>query len=355
MRWCAIALAVLSAIPAARAQTSQDFRIGVLSLFRPQEVMVEPASPQPVVISAAGAAPFVLNGEAGHQRLTFRLDHGQVLAGNVSASSWSVAARDSTAASFRVSIAGKIRRAYRGRLTLLARGGELVLVVTMDRETAVRSIVAAESAPNTPMEALKAQAVVTRSFLSAGPRHSDFDFCDTTHCQFLRSPPPADSPAARAVEATRGLVLFWHGAPLAAMYSGRCGGTTRSLRDVGMDPGDGYPYFSVRCSYCLRHPVRWQSRIAGNAPSPKPENERQRIAEARQWGWSAVPGSQFTVDRNHDAWVLEGSSLGHGVGLCQFGAAGMAAEGAGFREILGHYYPNTEIVAADRNEPNRAR
>jgi len=354
MRRQAVLIALLLSIPAA-AQSTGEVRIGILSLFHPKQMVLEPASSQAVLVSAAGAAPFVLNDEADHQSLTFRLDHDLVLAGNLSAPSWSATARDAGPAAFRLIIPGKIRRVYQGRLTVLARGGDLVLIVAMDRETAVRSIVAAESVPHAPMEALRAQAVVTRSFLVAGPRHTGFDFCDTTHCQFLRSPPPAGSPVSRAVAATRGLVLVWHGKPLAALYSSRCGGRTRSLRDIGMDPSDGYPYFAVRCAYCLRHPVRWQSSIDGNASSPEPGNERKRIAAARQWGWSAVPGSQFTVDRDHDQWLLEGHSIGHGVGLCQYGAAGMAASGASFREILRHYYPNTDIVAWNRDDAGSAR
>src|SRR6266571_2973368 len=63
----------------------------------------------------------------------------------------------------------------------------------MDRETATASVVAAENTPDTPLEALKAQAVAARSYFVAGRgRHHDFDFCDTTHCQFLREPPSAD-------------------------------------------------------------------------------------------------------------------------------------------------------------------
>jgi stage II sporulation protein D len=42
---------------------------------------------------------------------------------------------------------------------------------------------------------------------------------------------------------------------------------------------------------------------------------------------------------------LEGHSVGHGIGMCQHGAAGMANSGAGFREILNHYYPNTTLVS----------
>jgi stage II sporulation protein D len=45
------------------------------------------------------------------------------------------------------------------------------------------------------------------------------------------------------------------------------------------------------------------------------------------------------------SWVFTGRGWGHGVGLCQVGAYGMAAAGYGYREILGHYYPGTAILA----------
>ena len=140
----------------------------------------------------------------------------------------------------------------------------------------------------TPLEALKAQAVIARSyFAAAGPRHDAFDFCDSTHCQFLREPPQPGSDAFRAASETRGLVLAYHGKPLAAMYSASCGGQTRSLQSEGQ----GYEYRSVPCDFCRR-----------NSP---------------------------------------GVVQGHQLGLCQKGAAGMAASGAGFCEILQHYYPGT--------------
>jgi stage II sporulation protein D len=79
--------------------------------------------------------------------------------------------------------------------------------------------------------------------------------------------------------------------------------------------------------------------------APKPGDEGHRIAQARQWGWSAIPGSDFTATADGGFWKLQGHSVGHGVGMCQFGAAGMAAAGASFREILSHYYPNTLLIS----------
>lgn len=158
----------------------------------------------------------------------------------------------------------------------------------MDRETAVASIVAAEGPAGASLEARKAQAVVARSFLAVSRgRHDGFEFCDTTHCQFLREPPPAGSPARRASEETRGLALTYQGLVIAALYSADCGGHTRSLQEAGWG-AENYPYFGVEC------PVR-------------------------------------------------GRVSGHRIGLCQVGSAEMARRGAGFGEILAHYFPAATV------------
>jgi len=334
-------LLLLAVVPAAKAQ--QEVRIGVLGLFHPRELVLEQESGQVLSVAAeAGSSRLVLSGEPGRRQLIFRAVSGRVVAGSREANSWTATARDGSPTAFQLTVPGKFRRSYWGRLTMHAENGELVAVVSMDRETAVASIVAAEMNEGAPLEALKAQAVATRSFLAARARHPSFDFCDTTHCQFLKSPPPATGRVWSAVQATRGLVLQYRDKSLAALYSSRCGGQTRSLRDVGMEPGDAYPYYAVRCAACQRHPLTWKSRIGSRQP-PQPGDERQRIEQARQWGWSAIPGSDFTAAADHGGWLLEGHSVGHGVGMCQFGAAGMATRGAGFREILALYYPNTVL------------
>ncbi|UCH34605.1 MAG: SpoIID/LytB domain-containing protein [Armatimonadota bacterium] len=62
-----------------------------------------------------------------------------------------------------------------------------------------------------------------------------------------------------------------------------------------------------------------------------------------------LPSSAFVVDRYCDdagrpvVFVLWGAGWGHGVGMCQTGAAGMAGSGRGYREILAKYYPGTEV------------
>jgi stage II sporulation protein D len=247
-------------------------------------------------------------------------------------------------ADFQLSLPGKIARHFRGRLAVRCLAEELVPVVEMNLETAVASAVAAESAPGASLEALKAQAVATRSYYLASPRrHRDFDFCDTTHCQFLREALSQDSLAAQATAATRGMVLLYDGAVIPAMFTGSCGGRTRTLAEVGLGPA-GYPYFSVPCDFCRQHAAHWSARLdRDEAASLASHSEGDRLRLGRILGWDAVPGNNYQLVGEGDVVRVEGSGQGHGVGLCQLGAAGMAGQGFGFQAILAHYYPNTVL------------
>ena len=331
------------------ASIAQDVRIGVFGLFHPQELVVSPVAGSALVVKA-GEQTFVLEKSSGAAEVRVSMS-GQMLRvetgeGEIRSASLSVTSRNSGTAEFILAIPGKISRRYRGTLRVEPSARSLRAVVSMDLETAVASIVAAESVPDTPIEALKAQAVVARSYLVAAKgRHSTFDFCDTTHCQFLRNPPGATSSIGFAVSETRGLVLMYEAEPVAAMYTRSCGGRTLTPSDVKL-PHGGYPYYSVACKYCRQHPTHWDSEIAlQEAAHLEPRNESARLDIDRLFGWSTVPSNNFTTQRRGDRVLLQGVGEGHGIGLCQRGAAAMAREGATFRQILTHYYPNTAVTA----------
>jgi stage II sporulation protein D len=277
--------------------------------------------------------------------------HLQVETGGriISASAIHVSSRNHVPASFVLEVPGKIRRVYSGALDVSVDSGVLLPIVTMDLETAVASVVQAESDPGTPIEALKAQAIAARSYFSAGfpairGRHHHTNFCDTTHCQFLREPPAPNSPAAAATVSTRGLVLAYEDRPFTAMYTSSCGGRTRTPAEIGLSDRD-YPYFSVACSSCARNPYRWSRRLSReDAAGLQASSETSRLRIDRRLGWDAVPSNNFTVHAEEQGVRLQGTGQGHGVGMCQNGARAMAEHGASFHDILQHYYPNTQLI-----------
>jgi peptidoglycan hydrolase-like amidase len=323
---------------------AQDVRIGVLGLFHPNELQLQASGNEAIIIHAAGQT-FVL--EPGSRMATIHISSDALLldfGGHVLRTAELLAtARNDGPVSFLLAVPGKVTRAYRGTLVVKAARGEVVPIVTMDLETAVASAVAAESGPDTPAEALKAQAVVARSyFLAGGGRHRDFDFCDLTHCQFLREPPAPDSSAAVATRETQGIVLTFEEKPFAAMFSRSCGGRTHTPAEVGL-PGGAYPYFSVLCDFCYKSPYHWTRTLSSQDAALLTKGESGRLAVDRRLGWNAVPSNNFTSRPEGGQVVLEGAGQGHGIGLCQRGAKALADEGSSFRQILNHYFPNTQL------------
>jgi stage II sporulation protein D len=78
---------------------------------------------------------------------------------------------------------------------------------------------------------------------------------------------------------------------------------------------------------------------AGRGKQPLAATDlRQRL------GWSRLPSLAFEVTEKKGNFTFTGRGRGHGAGLCQWGAAGMARQGKTYREILAHYYPKTELV-----------
>lgn len=327
---------------------TQDVRIGVLGLFHPRQLTVSAVEGNAIAVHA-GQETFILEKSSGVSVAEISV-LGSMMAVRVGTRvahvyQLNVSGRASGSADFLLAVPGKIARHYRGTLELKPTAGVLVAVVRMDIETAVASVVAAESLPGMPLEALKAQAIATRSYFIAGKgRHSEFDFCDTTHCQFLREPPSPGS-ATDATTATRGMVMVYQSHPFAAMYTRSCSGRTLTPADVGLAPGN-YPYYSVVCQYCREHPSRWQSRIStSDSATLRSSGEASRLNIDRRLGWSTVPSNSFTMRKDGDHVILIGVGQGHGIGLCQSGARAMAEEGANYRQILSHYYPNVIIVS----------
>jgi hypothetical protein len=247
-------------------------KIGVYGLFQPVELDLRPVAGQALIVEMDGRSWTLQRGDI------FHLGAGARAAG-----------RDGAMTAFLLSVPGKIHREFYGRLEIKQDQGRLVPVIEMERETAVAAIADSEMV-GVPLEAMKAQVVTARSFLSAAKgRHQGFDFCDTTHCQFLRGRPRQGTMAIAAAAQTKGLALTHQGKVLAALYSANCGGHTHTLEEVGWNTAP-YPYFGVSC------PVK-------------------------------------------------GPAQGHGVGLCQRGAMELARQGATFRAILAHFFPATALAA----------
>jgi stage II sporulation protein D len=267
-------------------------------------------------------------------------------------------------------------------LRISAREGALSLVATLPVERYVELVVAAESGAADGPESRKALAVVARSFaLQLSHGHASFDVCDSTHCQWVhwRSTPEAHAAAL----ATAGEVLWFHGRRAAAYFHQNCGGRTAAAGEVWTDRaarelGTLGHLVSRADAYCQRAGSSewsatlsraeltqalaaaglaapgWESLtvakrgesgratvlLVGSAEIPA---ESFRLAVGRALGWNRIRSNWFEVAAQGDGFLFHGRGSGHGVGLCQAGAAEMAREGRGYREILAQYFPGATL------------
>ncbi len=241
---------------------------------------------------------------------------------------------------------------------------------------------------------MSVQAIVSRTYALANRgRHAGegFDLCDSTHCQLYRASAPGSpaDEAARAVAATAGQIITFGGKPIQALFHSNCGGHTADAEDVWGGPA--VPYLTpVDDRFCLTAPgAHWEfavparrlrdvlngdtrtavgSRLdridvperdtAGRAIIVAAVGERSPIVRAEEFravisqafGPRSLKSTWFTVTRREDQFVFSGVGYGHGVGLCQAGAALRAQAGQSADVIIGHYFPGTRLLAA-RSEP----
>ncbi len=260
-------------------------------------------------------------------------------------------------------------RAYRGGVRLLAQGGRLLVVNLVLLEDYLLGVLPAEMPEGFPQEALKAQAVVARTFAvnRLNPRAA-YDLCASEICQVYLGLGVETPKHTEAVRATRGKVLSYQGRAISALYHADSGGMTAGSEEVFQK---ALPYLRPRPDPYARGPKgQWRLSVSperaaaalramGRTPQAGSLGDSpvvlERSASGRVWRLRLLgvevqgPEAQRLV-RNlglpsalveFRGWQAEGRGAGHGVGLSQWGAKGMAEAGYGYREILGHYFPGT--------------
>lgn len=119
---------------------------------------------------------------------------------------------------------------------ILDAADKITLVNILPLETYLYGTVAQEMNPGFPLEALKAQAITSRTIaiFQKGKKHpnSPFDFCRTVHCQVYGGMDTESERIYQAVDATRGLVLTQAGKTIETPYHALCGGHTENPHNV---------------------------------------------------------------------------------------------------------------------------
>lgn len=267
-----------------------------------------------------------------------------------------------------------------GRIRVVARKGQILAVAAVPLETYVAAVVSREAPPRFQAEALAAQAIAVRTYAAGAarsPRDAAYDVAATVEDQVFDGIDNVSPVFREAAESTRGLVAWYRGAPARTVFHSTCGGRTESAEGAW---GSDVPYLRAQaCDDCAESPVyRWEHRMSGPETrrlaealgvrggkdvkfavsgrtaagraarvriSSGPVEREIRAGEFRKAaGYARVRSLWMEIAPAGDGWHFSGRGYGHGVGMCQFGANGMARGGRGYREILARYYPGVDIA-----------
>jgi len=354
------------------------FRVRLLSLYHLHDVNIAPEGP--VSLQLLGKQEKLTN------LLTVRVEDGSIRVGD------RVVRQLAVDGQVRIS-GGTIRSmSVRVPLEISAVHGELRVIALYPTEVYVAAVLQGETAGDMPPEALKALAVAIRSYATKfRERHKEehFDFCDSTHCQYLRT--DVSAAVEQAVSQTANELLWDRGSPLPAYYHKDCGGKTEDVAAVWPDQRSA-ALVSHDDPYCrqvskswtaelgraeiaqalaaakLQVPEKWD-RIAATAhtPSGRVQELEFRVGDSQQratvsassfrfalgraMGWNTLKSDWYEVNGGGERFVFTGRGVGHGVGLCQTGAAEMAHEGKSYRDILAFHYPGAAIGASAQGIP----
>ena len=292
---------------------------------------------------------------------------------------------------------------YRGAIRIARRTGERKLdaINLVNIESYLLGVVGCEMSSRWPAAALEAQAIAARSYALRQwrrRRKRRFDLRATQSDQVYGGTSRESRKVTNAVERTRGVVLLYGELPLMAYYSACCGGhTAGAVIAMGERTMDIPPLRGGPCNFC--NPAM---HVAGTATPkslyhwrltvPKSElaaglRELEYVVDAvtsargleidasgrsarieiglktgrpitmtsrdfrRMVGYRKVKSTKLTFSSSEDAIEIEGYGWGHGVGLCQWGAKGMADAGQDWKSILQHYYPQAEILPLWKDRP----
>lgn len=258
--------------------------------------------------------------------------------------------------------------------------------VQADMDDYLVGVVLAEMPASFETEALKAQAVVARTYSRkayiTGGKHGDGSVCLSPSCcqgylaeaDYLSRGGTEEGleKVRSAVAATSGEVLTYEGGLIEATYFSCSGGSTEDAAAVW---GTDYPYLQAVSSPGEEAAAYYSDTVQFTAEAFQnalgvvlPESTEDwfgsvvytegggvasmRIGEQQYSGTRlrsllGLRSTAFTVTAEEDTITVTTRGYGHRVGMSQYGADAMALQGSGYSEILSHYYPGTALTAME--------
>ena len=273
---------------------------------------------------------------------------------------------------------------YRGTFELQTVAGQLYVINPVKMDEYLFGVVPSEMPPGWSIEALKAQAVAARTYAYyhiLRNQNQIFDLDATTNNQVYKGLSAETPDSNRAVADTSGEVVTHGHHPILSYFHSTCGGMTTGAGKV-WDKND-FPYLQkVACPFCAKSPkMHWEYRLGideikkalrrdhgiihsvKGISLKKHEGRVVSVIIRHENGTVRLTGNQFRLlispynvksllfdaEKIRGGLMLTGKGWGHGVGMCQYGAKGMAEQGRTYSDILRFYYRGTEIISVDKS------
>lgn len=254
-------------------------------------------------------------------------------------------------------------------------------------------VVSAEMPANFEIEALKAQAIVARTYTvykikNNGGKHQNADICDSSSCcqAWITKEDRLNrwdedvreeywGKIVNAVDSTKGKIITYENEPINAFFHSNSGGSTEIPLNVW--GGSGYPYLQVVSTSGEDAYTQYNSELeltedeviakikavhsefeidfskedaiqimeyteSGRIKTIKFGNVNLSGVEARTI--FALRSAKFSIQKIEDKIKFTVIGYGHGVGMSQTGADALAKQGSSFEDIIKHFYVGVEIV-----------
>lgn len=251
--------------------------------------------------------------------------------------------------------------------------------IRLGLEEYITGTVAAEMPASFEKEALKAQAVAARSYtlrrLQLERKYKlDCDMSDDVNeCQAYLNKEAFEcrhgknqalwARITEAVEETRGEIMVYQGEPIDALYHSTCGGRTESAQEAW---NKDIPYLqSVACKYCADSNHYEDVAVFSNEDLIRAIGESGKIKIIEKTSSGRVkeikinnrclsgnefrsllnlPSNWLSINVSSNGITVNSRGYGHGIGLCQYGANGMAKNGIKYQDILLSYYQGIDFL-----------
>lgn len=276
------------------------------------------------------------------------------------------------------------KKFYRGNILVkLSLNNKLNIINELSVEDYLKGVLPKEADGGSNLEALKVQAVISRSYVLKNlSKHykEGFDVCSTVHCQVYGGASSENKLCNQAISETEGEVVVYDNEIAQTLFHANCGGFTEDPKYVWAWKSETPEYLKgIKDKYCKTGPhSTWTSTLSekvireklikagyeiGEIKSIKTSGKtkskgKETIVIKYKKGTLSLNSYKFrtivdpwlikstmidSIKKKNNSFVFTGKGWGHRVGLCQWGAKVMAEEGVPYKEILEFYYPKTQI------------